>query len=205
MKKIITFATFVFVLFASQAFADYYKFTKKNYAKYKDEKAVVIYHVNWGRQWGCAQFENAQLQKLSFTRIGIDSDSTDIKLKTPSKLFVKDVFNPYVIIVEPGEYAISGFDVKVAKSVKKIAHIKGDVSNLFENGKPIGGTFKADTGEIVYIGEFGLDCAYEPIPWRYYREQEDFDSYVEGFRQRFKFVGDREIIYRLFETEKFGQ
>jgi hypothetical protein len=193
----------IFVLSASNAFAGYAQLTKRNYEKSKAEKAVVIYGVNWGRQWGCAGFENAQLQKLVFSRIG---SAEDIVLKTPSKLFVENISKPYAIIVTPGEYALTGFDIKVAESMKEVGHINAGSTELFQDGKPIGGTFKVNAGEIVYIGDFGLDCVGEqPIPWRYYIEKEDFESFVAGFREKYEFIDDRGAIYRLFQTDKFGQ
>lgn len=198
----------IFILLASEVFAGYDKLTKKNYEVSKDEKAVVIYGVNWGRKWECAEFENAQLERLTFSRIDPQSNSLDgenIVLKTPSKLFVDNSSITYAIIVKPGEYALTGFDIKVAKSVSEVRHIIAESKHLFENGKPLGGTFKVDSGEIVYIGDFGLDCAYEPIPWRYYIQKEDFESYMAGFKKKYKFLADRQIIYRLFQTNEFGQ
>jgi len=208
MKKSVIFFTIILVLSAHEVFADYEKLTKKNYNNSKNEKAVVIYGVNWGRQWGCAGFENAQLQRLTFTRIDLESgrlDQKNIVLKTFSKLLAEDRYKAYTMIIAPGEYALSGFDVKIAKSVKEVGHLKAGINELFENGKPTGGTFKVNPGEIVYIGEFGLDCVYEPIPWRYYIEEKDFERYIKGFRKEYKFVGDKQVMYRLFQTNKFGQ
>jgi len=184
------------------------KLTKSNYEKSKDQKAVVIYEVNWGRKWGCAGYENAQLISLTFSRIDQETKALGaetIVLKTPSILFVDNIFLPYEIIVEPGEYALSGFNIKVAKSVREIWHTIADSKNLFENGKPLGGTFKANPGEIVYIGGFGLDCEYEPIPWRYYIEKEDFGRFSANLKKQYKFIADKEIIYRLFQTDNFGR
>ena len=198
----------IFVLSTSKAFADYDKLTKKNYESSKAERAVVLYGVNWGRRWGCAGFENVQLQKLTFSRIDSDSksiDGEDIVLNNPAKLLSQNVSNAYAIIINPGEYALTGFDVKIAKSVTEIGHLKAESKDLFENGKPVGGTFKVNAGEIVYIGEFGLDCAYEPIPWRYYIQKEYFQSFVDGFKEKYKFIGDKPVIYRLFRTDKFDQ
>ena len=198
----------IFVFSTSKAFADYDKLTKKNYESSKAERAVVLYGVNWGRRWGCAGFENVQLQKLTFSRIDSDSksiDGEDIVLNNPAKLLSQNVSNAYAIIINPGEYALTGFDVKISKSVTEIGHLKAESKDLFENGKPVGGTFKVNAGEIVYIGEFGLDCAYEPIPWRYYILKEDFGDYVDGLKEKYKFIDDKEVDYRLFQTNKFGQ
>lgn len=208
MDKFKIFLLTIFILLASEAFAGYEKLAKSNYEKTKTEKAVVLYGVNWGRRWGCAGFENVQLQKLTFSRIDSDSksiDGEDIVLNNSAKLLSQNVSNAYAIIINPGEYALTGFDVKIAKSVTEIGHLKAESKDLFANGKPVGGTFKVNAGEVVYIGEFGLDCAYEPIPWRYYIQKEDFQSYVDGFKEKYKFIGDKQVIYRLFQTNKFGQ
>lgn len=208
MRTLKTILIIIFLLSANEAFAGYDEFTKKNYERYKNEKAVIIYGVNWGRQWGCAGFENAQLQHLTFSRIDPKTnslDGEDIVLKTPSVLLAENISKPYIIIVNPGEYALTAFDVKIAESVDKVGHLQAKDKDLFKDGKAIGGTFKANPGEIVYIGDFGLDCAYEPIPWRYYVQKEDFERFTVGFRKKYKFIGDKQIIYRFFQTDMFGQ
>jgi hypothetical protein len=204
----LVFATFIIIISASEVFASFEKLTAKNYEKYKNNKAVVIYGVNWGRQWGCAGLENAQIQNLTFSRIDSASGvpaGEDIVLNTPSKLFVDNVSKTYTIIVNPGEYSLTGFDIKIARSASDVRHIKVKDKDLFENGKPTGGSFNVNAGEVVYIGDFGLDCANEPIPWRYYIQKEDFERYVAGLKKKYKFLADKQIVYRLFKTNKFGQ
>jgi hypothetical protein len=189
--------------------AELIELTSKNYAEAGEQKAVVIFHVNWGRYWKCAGLDNAQLQALTFSRIQTkESKSSDatIPIETPSKLVVKDSFVPYVLLIEPGEYALSSFDVKVARSSSDVVHLKGDAANLIKDKKSIGGTFTVAPGEIVYIGHFGLDCAKEPFLWRYYIEgRKDFDRYVAGFRKEFPFVQNKPVQFRLFSTIMFGQ
>lgn len=186
----------VFVLFTNKVFAGYHRLTMMDYEKSKNEKAVILYGVNWGRQWGCTGSDNAQLQNLTFSRI--DSASSDlgrenIVLNNPAKLFSKNTSDSYAIIVNPGEYALTGYDIKISKSPTGVSHIKG-------RGE---GTFKVNAGEIVYIGDFGLDCAGgEPIPWRYCIQKDDFDNYVDGFKEKYKFIGDKQVIYRLFQITK---
>ena len=61
------------------------------------------------------------------------------------------------------------------------------------------------TADSAYVGHFDLDCLELPILWRYYAEGwESFDSYQEKYRNKFKFLQDAEIQYRLFETDNFG-
>lgn len=173
---------------------------------YKADLGVLIIQVNWGRAWKCGQFENAQLQALTFTKSPVDSpESISLELVTPSKLFVDNKFLPYVFVIQPGEYALTAFDVKVARSARDVAHIKGSKENLVKEGKPIGGTFTVNPGEAVYVGHFGLDCGAEPFLWRSYLDgREEFEQYIGGFRSKFPFAKHVPAQYRLFSTQLFG-
>ena len=173
-----------------------------------DSSGLILLEVNWGRQWGCAGLDNAQLQKMTFKRLpdtALPDGDVTIKLKTPSRLFVDNRYQSYALLIEPGVYALSGFDVKIAQSTSKLGHLIAKPKDLFDDDKPIGGTFTVAVGEIVYIGHFSLDCSQEPVPWRYYIETlDEFDHYVSGFRTEFPNIGDRPVHYRLFSTEMFG-
>ncbi|WP_341237056.1 hypothetical protein [uncultured Limnobacter sp.] len=173
---------------------------------YKADLGMIVVQVNWGRAWKCGQFENAQLQALTFTKSPIDNEtSSALALETPSKLSADNQFLPYTFVIEPGEYALTAFDVKVARSITEVAHIKGSTDDLIEDGKPIGGSFTVGPGEVVYIGHFGLDCGAEPFLWRNYIEgRKDFERYVNGFRQQFPFVKHVPVRHGLFETQLFG-
>ena len=179
----------------------------RTYSSNSATHGVVLFHVNWGRKWGCAGIENAQLEALSFTRLdALRSAAGTLKLTTPSRLFVEDRSVPYAFLLEPGRYALSGFDVKVAVSQWTIRHVQGTELQLVPDGKPAGGSFEVAAGEIVYIGHFALDCTKEPIPWRYYiNGSRDFERYVAGFRKVFPFTKDVPVRYRLFETTRFGE
>jgi hypothetical protein len=173
---------------------------------YKSDLGVLIMQVNWGRSWKCGQFENAQLQALSFTRSPIDtSELVTLDLETPSKLFVDNKYLPYAFVIQPGEYVLTAFDVKIARSVTNVAHIIGSKDNLIKDGKPLGGTFNVNPGEIVYIGHFGLDCGAEPFLWRNYIDgREGFEKYIEGFRKKYPFVKTVPVQFRLFSTQLLG-
>lgn len=173
---------------------------------YKANLGVLIIQVNWGRAWKCGQFENAQLQALTFTKSPVDTPKpVSLDLETPSKLLVDNKFLPYAFIIQPGEYFLTAFDVKVARSVSDVAHIKGSKDTLIKDGKPVGGTFTVNPGEIVYVGHFGLDCGAEPFLWRNYIEgRDDFEKYIDGFREKFPFVKHVPVQYRLFSTQLFG-
>jgi hypothetical protein len=173
---------------------------------YKPDLGVIIVQMNWGRAWKCGQYENAQLQALTFTKSPIDGpEQVSLALETPSKLFVDNKFLPYAFVVQPGEYVLAGFDVKIARSVSDVAHIIGSKDNLIKDGKPLGGSFTVNPGEIVYIGHFGLDCGAEPFLWRYYIDgREEFEKYIEGFRQKYPFVKSVPVQFRLFSTQLLG-
>ena len=173
---------------------------------YKADLGIIIIQANWGRRWRCGRFENAQLQALTFTKSPIDGAApVSIELETPSRLFVDNKFLPYALVVQPGEYLLTAFDVKIARSRTDVAHIKGSKDNLIKDGKPIGGSFTVSPGEIVYVGHFGVDCGAEPFLWRYYIDQRaEFERFVAGFREKFPFVKDVPVQYRLFSTQLLG-
>jgi len=173
---------------------------------YKADLGVLIIQVDWGRTWKCGQFENAQLQALTFTKSPIDTpEPVSLDLEPPSKLFVDNKFLPYAFVIQPGEYTLTAFDVKIARSGTDVAHIKESKDNLIKDGKPVGGTFTVNLGEIVYVGHFGLDCGAEPFLWRsYIQSREDFEKYVGGFREKFPFVKQVPTQYRLFSTKLLG-
>lgn len=172
-------------------------------------KGTVILQVNWGRYWKCGPYENAQLQRLAFRRLGENAESPsdkDWELSPPSTLLVKPSFEPYVMLLNPGQYALSGFRFKVAASRSDVKVADVDSSKLIVDGKPVGGSFALAAGEVVYIGHFGVDCHGEPTPWRYYIDgNQEFARYVDGFHKRFPFAKDVAVTYRLFKTEHFGQ
>lgn len=69
----------------------------------------------------------------------------------------------YAFLVEPGEYLLSAFSVRVAKSVSKVGYFKAERGELVSAGTSKGGSFTVSVGEIVYIGHFALDCFQNPV------------------------------------------
>lgn len=185
------------------------KLDQEIYSKFKDEKGTVLVAVNWGRLWGCGKFENAQLEKLGFEsgKATIDSESpgSEILLESPSRVFVDNKFVDYGFIVEPGEYYLSEFSVKVAKSSSDVGYHAAGKDDLVKNGKPEGGMFTVNTGETVYIGHFFLDCYYEPVPWRFYPDGRDaFEEYKRDIKKQFPYIDESSIKFRLFKSKYFG-
>jgi hypothetical protein len=111
-----------------------------------------------------------------------------------------------VLALEPGEYGLATFTIKVALSVTDVKIVGVGRARLFEGRKPIGGTFHVNAGELVYIGHFGLDCYKEPTIWRYYPEGRDgFDSYKKVIKKQYPFLDVDNMQFRLFETSVLGR
>lgn len=186
------------------------KLKSRSYKKNKATMGVVLMDANWGRRWGCAGYDNAQLTALQFELIGNDEVSADDKyasivVKPKSRLFVNPVFLNYGFLVRPGEYGLTGISIKVARTRSDVFRLVADREKLVSDGVYHGGTFHVDAGEVVYIGNFGLDCLESPILWRYYTEgAENFAGHVEEYKRKYKFLKDSDVVYRLFDTENFG-
>ena len=191
------------------ATADAAKLKKRNYTSQSTEFGVVLMDVSWARQWSCAGYENAQLTSLYFEKVipatEANNKFTEIHLKTSSRLSGNPAFISYGFLVEPGTYAFTAWSIKAAKTVSQVGHIKADRGLLVEGTKYLGGTFEVNSDEVVYVGNFFLDCLESPIPWRYYTEgQEGYDKHKKQFKSKYKFLKDKNIIYRLLETKSYG-
>jgi hypothetical protein len=186
---------------------------------YNDKtKGVVVLSVLWKRYWGCGRFQNAQLRSFGFDRMPLQSNADE---KTPdlliegSRLYAESLPVDYVLAVEPGEYALASFSVKVALSSSSVGYGGAGRSKLFQDAasspnksheyKALGGTFDVNAGEIIYIGHFGVDCYRAPIIWRYYVEGRDgFEAYRKTIKAQYPYLDVDAIQYRLFETAAFG-
>ena len=184
--------------------------TAESVAQYRAAKGVVLLDVNWGRRWRCGSFENAELRRLSFDRLPLtkssDDAAADLTLEEAPSLFTRETFINYALIVEPGDYVLTGFDIKVARSVSDIAHWVAKRSELWKDGKALGGTFKVAAGETVYIGNFFLDCYKQPQPWRYYTEgAANFKVHLTQYKEKYPFLSTDNVAYRLFDTTSLGR
>lgn len=183
--------------------------TKKTYQAGIADNAVVVFDVNWGRHWNCGGFENAELMKLEFDRMGGPPKAADAKsdfvVTGPSRLTRTLRFLNYSFILPPGEYALSGISIKVARSISDVGYLNAKRADLIRDGKPEGGTFTVAAGEIVFIGNFFLDCQTGPMLWRYYPEtKENFQKQVAEYRAKFPFLEVDRFRYRLFKSKFFG-
>jgi len=183
--------------------------TPDSYAHTRNEKGVVILSVNWGRKWGCGAFDNAQLMSIAFERLVLqktdDNRPPDLILNSPGQLTAQPVFIPYALFTEPGEYALSAFDIKAARSASDVGKFQGNRSQLMKDGRPLGGSFKIEAGETIYIGHFFLSCHTDPMLWRYYWAGPDpFDKYLGEIKAKYLFLDLTKTQVRLFRTTVFG-
>lgn len=184
--------------------------TKEVYEQTGKTNGVVLLDINWGRWWGCGDHENAQLISLAFDRLPARSLTNkaepSLVVHSPSRFMVDPVFSKYAFSLEPGEYALSAFSIKVADSATKVGFLTAQRSQLYKNGKPIGGTFTVESGEAVFIGNFYLDCTYGPTLWRYHPDgRAGFDKQITEYKSSFPFLDLNNVKFRLFKTGEFGQ
>jgi hypothetical protein len=174
------------------------------------KKGVVLVAANWARRWKCAPFENAQLRSLGFDRLGVpkesQSDKPDLVLEDSSWLPAKSEFVDLALLVEPGEYLLSAFKLKAAKSVNDVGFFNGDRSSLIADGKSKAGSFTVAAGEVVYIGHFAIDCTPQgPMPWRFYlKGRQDFKEYLDKVQAAYPGLPTKAAKFRLFETSTMG-
>jgi hypothetical protein len=183
--------------------------TAEEYAKFKETKGVVILAINWGRRWNCGGYENAEIMSLGFDQLpiksSVDNNPSAIFLDGPPRLTKKPIFIDYALLLEPGEYALTSFDIKAARSVSDVGRFVATRNNLIQDGKPKAGFFQLKAGEIVYIGNFYLDCYQSPIIWRYYTEGRDaFLKHMTEVKQKYPFIDPASVNYRLFNTTTIG-
>jgi hypothetical protein len=183
--------------------------TKKTYEAGIATNAVVVFDVNWGRHWNCGGYENAELMKLEFDRVTGEpkapNGKADFIVEGPSRLTRTLRFLNYAFILPPGEYVLSGVSIKVARSMRDVGYLNTKQSDLIREGKPEGGSFTVAAGEIVFIGNFFLDCQPEPILWRYYPENKvDFQNQVAEYRTKYPFLDEDRFRFRLFRSKYFG-
>ena len=173
-------------------------------------KGLVVVSAMWGRTWQCAQFENGQLQSFGFDRLPsqttADDATADVVMEDSPPYYAGGPAKNYVLALDPGEYGLATFTIKVASSATEVKTASVGRARLFEGGKPIAGTFTVKAGELVYIGHFGLDCYKEPTIWRYYPVgREGFDHYKQMIKEQYPFLHVDQMRFRLFKTSKLGR
>lgn len=184
--------------------------TAKTFKESRAAKGLVLLDVNWGRRWGCGGYENAELRGLSFDRLPLNKSSDDVpadlQLEQGPSLSRRPVFESYALLIEPGEYVLTGVEIKLARSASDVSIASARRSALWKDEKALGGTFKVAAGETVYIGNFFLDCYQEPQLWRYFTEGQDgWKAHLKQYKRAYRFLNTDAVIYRLFETTSMGK
>jgi len=182
---------------------------KVTYSQNKKSNGVILLDVNWGRSWSCGGFENAQLISLAFDKLPIIDSSNEaipnIVLQSPSRINVAQKFINYAYSIPAGEYALSAYSIKAAKSVSEVGFFTAQRDTLFIAGKPIGGTFSVEQGETVFLGNFYLDCTYKPTLWHYYsKNRQAFKEQITEYQNTFPYLDLSDVKFRLFKTKEFG-
>jgi hypothetical protein len=182
-----------------------------SYAQNREKSGVVLFDARWGRQWQCGKYENAQLISFSFDKTPLsakpDDAPADVTIGTTSIIAVSPKFESYALLLSAGEYALSNFKIKTAKSASNVGYWIASRSHLIKDGKPLGGKFSVAPGETVYIGNFALDCYYEnPTLWRYYAQGKDgFKQQLSDYKAKYPFLDLTNVKFRLLETNTIGR
>lgn len=172
-------------------------------------KGRVVLSALWGRSWKCGKFQSGQLRAFGFDRLPsamtADDASADVVIEDSAYAGGGPATN-YVLALDPGEYGLAMFVIRVASSTTDVRTVRVGRARLFEGVEPVGGTFTVKAGELVYIGHFGLDCSKEPTIWRYYVEgRGGFEHYKRLIKDQFPFLPVETMQMRVFRTSTLGQ
>lgn len=173
-------------------------------------KGVVLMDIDWGRYWRCGGHESAQLREIWFDRMPLadrDDDAKPAELLEGSSLPLLDRrgLQNHALIVEPGTYAMTRILIRITKSQLDIGYLDAKRGQLVRDGVAVAGTFRVGPGEVVYIGNFKLECKPPMTLWRYYTAgKEGFARHLLEFGRSFPFADFEGVRYRLFETKTIG-
>jgi len=184
--------------------------TRSNYTLQAKTHGVVLLDVDWGRYWSCGGNENAQLMEIGFDRlplaeVGSDKPPAELLEGSMISLFEKKGLQNRALLVEPGEYALTRFSIRVARSVSDVGFQQASRAQLLKDGRPIAGTFRVAAGEVVYIGNFKLECSPPMALWRFYTVgKSGFAKHMQEYKASFPFADLDNVQYRLFDTVTMG-
>lgn len=174
-------------------------------AKYQQLKAstgVVLLSVNWNPK-ACGGFESARLLGLSFDQVPTargDKEPGDLVIDEP-QAGTED----YAFLAPPGAYALSGFDINVVKSARDSGGFRAPRSRLLKGGFAEDGGFDVRAGEIVYVGNFSVECRRQPVPWRSFPDgPAEFQEYLGRIKSRFPALDTGKAQFRPMATKQFG-
>lgn len=173
------------------------------YQRQKVSMGVVLLSVNWNQRTNCSGFESARLQGLVFDQVPTarrDEERGDLVIDIPQANIVD-----YAFLAPPGAYALSGFDIKVVKSGRDSGGFAAPRSRLLKDGFASDGGFDVRAGEIVYVGEFSVECRKQPVPWRSYPDgPAEFQEYLGRIKSMFPALETRKAQFRPMATRQYG-
>ena len=184
--------------------------TPETYAAAALTKGTVILAINWSRLWNCDRFKSAEIVSMGFDRLPI-SDVTsesppEVFIDEPSRMMRKPALLDYALLLNPGEYALTSYEIRAVRLARGTRYFRANRSRLIEHGAPRAGSFEVKAGEIVYIGDFFVDCQQDPVLWRYYTKgRESFRSHMNRVQQKYPFIDPDQVTYRLFQTTNHGR
>ena len=137
-----------------------------------------------------------------------DKEAADLVVNPPPSLLAgPGTTGHHALLVEPGEYALSYSELKLARSVSKVDSYSIGRKTLIADGNSRAGSFTVAAGETVYIGHFSTECVDgEPQIWRYYiMGRAAFKKYLtEEVTSKYPFLDIDTIQYRLLKTSVIG-
>lgn len=182
-------------------------------AAYKTEgqaKGVVLLDVDLGRYGKCGGHETAQLRRIAFNRLpaselaaesAADAEVTGPLLPTAAPRGMRN----YAFLLAPGEYAMTRISIRVTQSATQVGNLELGPAQLLPGGVTKAGKFRVAAGEVVYIGNFRVDCSPPMTLWRYYTEgKPNFAVHVAEYQRSFPYLKLDDVQYRLFETTTIG-
>jgi tetratricopeptide (TPR) repeat protein len=176
----------------------------KEYLQQKDAMGIVLLSVNWSQRANCSGFESAQLLGLSFDQVPTvrgDEEPGDLVIDDPQPGGSAD----YAFLAPPGAYALSSFDIKVVKSERDSGGFRALRSRLLKDGFSQDGGFDVRAGEIVYVGDFSIECSRQPVPWRSFPEgPAEFQEYLGRIKSKFPALELGKAQFRPMATRQFG-
>lgn len=195
---------------AGSAHADAAELSEAAYKAEGQAKGVVLLDVDLGRYGKCGGHETVQLRRVAFNRLPAaelgpdspaDAEVTGPLLPTAAPRGMRN----YAFLLPPGEYAMTRISLRVTESATQVGQLEMGPAQLLPGGVAKAGKFRVAAGEVVYIGNFRVDCSPPMTLWRYYTEgKPNFAVHLAEYQRSFPFLKLDDVQYRLFETTTIG-
>ena len=193
------------------ALADTGQLTESAYASQSSTMGVVLFDADLGRYANCGGYETVQLRRIAFNRMPLANlqpdAAADAEITGPTiPTAAPRGFRNFAFLLPPGQYAMTRMSIRVTRSMTQVGSLEAGPDKLAPGGTPSAGLFRVEAGEIVYIGNFKIDCDPPMTLWRYFTEgRENFAKQLAEYKQSFPFLKLENVKYRLFETSTIGR